>query len=164
MLGIFVDIGNQFYTVNRKWAGRKIDYSRYLALAKQSRATGDPDRRVRSAYAFGTQIDNSAVKFVSCLKHIGFTPVYRSIQQGTWYDWAVGITVELFRHHQKLDEVVLGSSNQTMVPVVNWLRENGIIVTIIACGISRELKEAADHWIEITEDLLEGYDADADST
>ncbi len=107
-IGVFVDVGNQFYCVNKKWNGRKIDYDKYLAIAREG--GNEEGGRLHRAFAFGTQIDNSAVKFVSCLKHIGFIPMYRDVPQGSWYDWAVGITVELFRHHQKLDEVVLGSS------------------------------------------------------
>jgi len=150
-VGVFVDLSNQFYCVNKRWAGRKIDFRKYLELATEG-------KEIHRAIAFGTQVDGSASKFITCLQHIGFVPHYRDITRGAWYDWSVGISVELFRHYLKLDEVVLGSSSMTMAPIVSWLREHGVIVTIIGCGISRELKDAADKYIEISENILEGSD------
>jgi len=147
-VGVFVDTGNLFYCVSKKWAGRKVDYRELLRSSIES-------REVHRAFAFGTQVDGAAKKFIKCLHHIGFETHYRDIEKGSWYDWAVGIAIEMIRHHSKVDEVILGSSNLTMVPVVKWLRENGVTVTVIACGIPRELKEAADSWTELTEDMLE---------
>jgi hypothetical protein len=39
--------------------------------------------------------------------------------------------------------------------LVEWLKERSIRCEVIACGISKELKEAADHWEELSEDQLE---------
>ena len=150
-VGVFVDVGNLFYCIGKKWPSRKIDYRKFLEQAANS-------KEVSRAFAFGTQVEDSATKFISCLHHIGFVTHYREIERGQWYNWAAGMSVELVRHHRKLDEIVIGSSDMTMAPVVRWLRENGTIVTVMGCGIPKELREASDHYKEIPEDMLEERD------
>ena len=148
-VAVFVDVGNQFYCVGKKWNGRKLDYRTYLEKATEG------GKILHRAFAYGTQVGESAVKFVQCLKFLGYNPRYRTIERGMWYEWCAGMSIEMVRHQHKVDGVVLGSSNVAMVHVVKFLQEQGISVKVVGCGIARELKEAADTWSEITEDMLE---------
>jgi uncharacterized LabA/DUF88 family protein len=151
---MFVDVGNQFYYANGRWPGKKINYREYFALARQC-------GHVSRAYAYGTQIDGSAIKFTTALQHMGFECCWRSIERGKWYSWDVGIAMDayIFTETDGLDIVILGTSNYTMVHVVRALQGKGVKVIIMACNIPQELREIADSCIEITEEMLEGRHA-----
>ena len=158
-VGLFVDVGNQFYYANKKWPGKKVNYRDYHAYAQSL-------GHVNRAIAYGTQIDGSAIKFTTALQHIGFECCWRNIERGKWYSWDVGIAVDAFNfaEQSELDIVILGTSNYTMVHVVRLLQERGVKVIIMACNIPQELREAADHCIEITEEMLEGTGANTNAT
>lgn len=153
-VGMFVDVGNQFYYANKKWPGRKINYREYFALAQRG-------GHVVRAYAYGTQIDGSAIKFTTALQRMGFECCWRNIERGKWYSWDVGVAMDAynFAEMDNLDIVILGTSNYTMVHVVRALQEKGVKVIIMACNIPQELQEAANTCIEITEEMLEGHHA-----
>ena len=150
-VGIFIDVGNQYYCINKKWPGRKLNYRKYYDLAG-SQGT------IHCALAYGTQVGDSASKFTTCLRHLGFDPKYKTVEKNSWFVWDVGIAVDMMRYSDKIDAVVLGNSNRSMIPAVQSLRERGIKVTIVSCGINKELKETADAWLEIEEDMLETED------
>jgi len=145
---LLIDVGNQFFCINKRWPGRKLNYSEYLEKAKTFGT-------VTRAIAYGTQIDDSAATFITALHHLGFEPKFKQIEKNTWYAWDVGISVDVVRFHEKTDVLVLGSSNRNMVPIIKWAKERGIRVVVMSCGVNRDLKDAADQWLEITESMLE---------
>ena len=145
---VFIDVGNQFYCINKRWPGRKLNYERYMAKCKSF-------GQVNRAFAYGTQVDDSAIKFITALHHFGFEPHYKQIEKNTWYSWDVGMSLDIVRLHQKSDVIIIGNSNRSIAPLVNWIKERGIRIIIMACGINKDVKEACDQWIEVTEDMLE---------
>jgi uncharacterized LabA/DUF88 family protein len=154
-IGVFVDISNIYYCAGKKFSGRKVDYGKYLALAKQ-------DGEVFRAIAYGAQRENEAVGFITCLRHLGFETQYKEPKQiavgdkTVWRaDWKVGITVDVVQMLDRLDLVVLGSADADMAPLVKYIRQKGIPCVILACGISRDLKSEANRFIELDETVLE---------
>ena len=148
-IGVFVDVSSCYYNINKKWPGRKLNYEAFLYKAKEQ---GSELARV---IAYGTQIEDGARKFISCLNLLGFEPKYKTVERNQWYSWDVGMTVDMVRNHEKLDTIIIGNSNRHMVPIVEYLQEKGCKTIIIACGIPRELRECCFKWFEITEDMLE---------
>lgn len=148
-VGVFVDVGEQFFRINKKWEGRKLDYQKYYDKAKEF---GEISR----AIAYGTQINKNASKFKSCLYYIGFEPKYKDMETNQWYNWAVGISVDIMNlvNHNKIDTVIIGVGVKDIVPLVNCIKDKGVKVIVMGCSIHNELKEAADHWIEIGENML----------
>jgi uncharacterized LabA/DUF88 family protein len=148
-LGIFVDVGDQFFRINKKWEGEKLDYQKYYDKCKEF-------GEVVRAIAYGTQINKNATKFISCLHHIGFEPKYREMETGQWYNWSVGISIDIMNlvNHDKVDTVVIGLSIKDIVPLVNCIKDKGIKVVVMSCSIHKELRDICDHWIEISEDML----------
>lgn len=162
-IGIFVDVSNLYYCVGKKFDGKKLDYGKYT-----SAVTG-PDDIVYRTIAYGMQIDTEATKFIACLKHLGFETKYKKprVHQTTEgkaevrrVPWNVGIAMDIVRivSNNKLDEVIIGSADPELASLVEWIKERGIRCKILACGISKELKEVADEWKEITEELIENRD------
>ena len=148
-VGVFVDVASCYYNINKKWPGRKLNYEMYLEEAKKF------GTEIGRAIAYGTQLEENARKFISCLSLLGYEPKYKTVEKNQWYSWDVGIVVDMIRNHEKLDTIVLGNCSRPMVPAIDYLQEKGCRVIIMACGIPRELREASFKWVEITENILE---------
>lgn len=153
---MFIDISNLYYCVGKRFEGRKLDYQKLMDLA----GSFGPLHR---ATAYGAQVKDEATSFITCLRKIGYDTKYkeprsdgegdkRSIRKA---DWEVGIAIDVVRLVGRVDVIVLCSANAMFAPLVHWVKDQGVRVVVVACGISRELKDSADQWAEIGEDLLE---------
>ena len=170
-VAIFVDVSNLYYCISKRWEGRKLDYKKYLEVAQG-------DCLLTRAIAYGAQVGDEAVGFITALRHLGYeikykTPKISKLDDGTQImkaDWDVGIAMDVVRIMPKIDKVVLGSADSDMEELVKFAKDQGVVVGIHACGISRELKSVSNDWNEITEDMLietteatESSDESADS-
>jgi len=154
-IGVFVDVSNLYYCIGKKFSNRKLDYAAYLAYIKE---LGD----VQIAHAYGAQMRSEASGFIHCLKQIGFEPKYKTPKDyhnkesfRRKADWDVGIAMDIVRLIERVDMLVLGTADGDLRPLVEWVKERGVEVFILSCGISRELKESATKFIEIPESMLE---------
>ena len=148
-IGVFADVSNIYFCVSKAFPGRKVDYQKYLEAA-----TGD--NTIYKARAFGIQNNPDSVKFISCLKHLGYDPKFKKYDpKANRINCNILIATEIFRTIEKLDIVVLGSADPNLADLVYWIKDRGIDVHILACGISHYLKEAANSFAEITEDMQE---------
>jgi uncharacterized protein (TIGR00288 family) len=153
-VSVFVDVGNQFYCINKKWPGRKLNYEKYLEKTKTFGTLG-------RAFAYGTQVDDTAAKFITALHHLGFEPQYKQVEKNVWYSWNVGMAMDIVRlvTNNKTDTIIIGNSDRSLSPVISWAKEKGVRVIVIACGINKELKLSCDRWVEIDEAMLESETA-----
>lgn len=155
---IFADLSNLYYCIGRKFDNRKLDYARLIARVAEF---GD----VQRAYAYGTQIGQEASNFISSLRKLGYTTKYKQPKMSEApgeerkvirkADWDVGIAMDVVRMIERVDVIVLCSSDPDLAPLVEWIKEKGVRCIVLACGISRELKDVADQYFEIEEYLLE---------
>lgn len=153
-VGVFCDISNLYYCINKKFFKRKLDYEAYLKYCKD---LGE----VQHAIAYGAQMENEARGFIHCLRRIGFEPKYKApkdYHNNTNFkrkaDWDVGIAIDIVRYIDRVDLIILGSADGDMAPAVEWAKERGVEVIVLACGISRELKDIT-KYVEIPESMLE---------
>lgn len=146
-LGVFVDTGSLYYCVGKKFPGRKLDYQKYLAWFAD---LGE----VQVAFAYGTQLKDEAGPFIRCLKTLGFNTRFK-VADHKRIDWGSQLTIDVIAALDRLDTVIIGSSDSNISPLVSYLREKGIKVIVFACGIGRELRENATTHTEIFEALLE---------
>lgn len=145
---VFVDVSNIYYCINKKFPGRKLDYEKYIERVAGSELV--------KAYAYGSQVNEEAHGFITCLKKIGYTPVFKSIGQSTRrINWDAAMAVDIFKLVDRVERVVIGTASPDILPIVNWLKDRGIVVEIVACGINKELKAAANSWTDLEEDALE---------
>ena len=149
-VSVFIDVGNQFHCISKRWPGQKLDYKKYLDLAK---TFGQIDR----SFAYGTQIEDTAVKFITALSHLGYETRYKQVEKNVWYSWCAGMSMDIVRlvTNDKVDTVVIGNSDRCMTSVITWAKERGVRVIIIGCGINKELKDLCDKWVEINAGMLE---------
>jgi uncharacterized protein (TIGR00288 family) len=150
---VFIDVGNQFYCINKKWPGRKLNYEKYLETANTFGS-------VTRAFAYGTQVEGAAINFITCLHHLGYEPHYKTVEKNSWYSWDVGMAVDIVRLilHDKTDVIIVGNSNRSMAPALQWAKERGVRVVVVGCGINKDLKDVCDQWIEISDKMLADED------
>ena len=155
-IGMFLDVSNLYYSIQKKHPGRKLSYKNYYQFVQ---GLGE----IQQAICYGAQIDGKADGFKYCLQKMGYqtkylTPkVYGTAATGIKRkaDWDVGIAMDIVSMIDHFDLVILGSADGDMVPLVKWCRSKGVDVVIIATTISRDLKKSASRAIEIPESLLE---------
>lgn len=157
-VGVFIDSMNLYHSINRKFSGRRLDYQAYMDFIT-------PFGNIISSTVYGAQIGKEAVGFICFLKAIGFKVKYKTPK--TYYkdgtlrrkvDWDVGISIDMIDLviSEAVDLIVLGSADGDMVPAVQWIQKHGVRCIIVACGLNRDLKNAAYDYIEIYDNLLEG--------
>lgn len=154
-IGVFVDVGNIYYCVDKKFEGRKLDYRKYL---EHCRELGE----VHQMFAYGNQAKDEAPGFVHFLQQIGFNTRFFELatdKPKRRADWNCGITVDVANVIQRLDLVIVGSANPDLEPLANWVRSQGCNIIFFAAGISQRLKNNCTRFIEITEEILEELEA-----
>lgn len=155
-MALFVDITDLYYKLLKKFGSGKLDYSKYFEEVRTLAASGP-------TIAYGCQENNEASSFIKYLRSLSFITKYkrpyvlkigdRDIKRCSWL---VGIAVDVFQSVENGDNnIVLGISNPDIIPLVKYLKERGISVTIFACSIPASLQRLTT-CVEITEDLLEG--------
>lgn len=147
-VAVFADVGNLFHCISKKFPGRKLNYKKYL-----EQAVGE--NNLHQATAYGSQINNEASKFITCLQHIGFDVKYRLTRANYRINWSTGIAMDVVRVIDKVDTVILGTGAEDIRPLVEWIKERGVRVIILACGINRDVREASHEWIELDSSFLE---------
>jgi len=151
-VGVFIDVANLYYTLMKKFDGRKLDYEKYLEFLK---SLGDIQHQI----AYGSDMGDGSKAFISYLQRLEFQTKYKppkviqNIQRRT--NCHVDMTIDILEMLNRLDLVIIGSSNSSLEPLAAHIKRKGVIVVIFACRINRELRQAATKSIEITESMLE---------
>ena len=148
-IGIFVDVSNIYYCINKKFGtSNKLDYKKFYDYVK---SFGE----IQQATAYGLQSRHQAIPFIACLKDTGFNTKYMEPDAKKRNSWNVGIAIDIVQSIDKLDMIILSSSDNNLQPAVSWALNKGVDVIVLATGISRELKDSASRFIEIPESMLE---------
>ncbi len=153
-VGVFVDVSDFYYRIQRRFSGAKLDFEKYFLEASGY-------GKVYRAFAYGMQVNHEAAGFIKCIQASGFEAKYkrpkiikvngREIKQ---CDWGVGITIDVVSLTDKLDTVILGVSNPDFIPLVRWIRDQGKEVIVFASCLPKTLKDSANKAFEITADML----------
>jgi uncharacterized protein (TIGR00288 family) len=156
-MGVFIDVSNFYYCVSKRFSGRRLSYEKYYEFIVDM-------GKLVVARAYGAQQKDEAAEFILRLQGIGFETCYKKVKtykdKGKTRkkaDWDVGMTMDIVRmvNNEELDLIILGTADSDLEPLVAWCKEKGVETIVLACGISRELKNTASHAIEIFESLVE---------
>ena len=147
-VGVFVDVQNLYYSARNIYNAR-VNYS---ALLKE--AVGNRKLIRATTYVIRAQMPEEQ-SFFDALAKAGFEVRAKDLQVffgGTKKgDWDVGITMDAIRQMTKVDAVVLASGDGDYVPLLEYLKNFGVRVEIIAFGksCSSKLIETADSFIDM---------------
>lgn len=146
---VFADISNLYYCVREKMAG-KICYS---ALLRRVTKSFEPVRTI----AYGIETTDAGA-FKKAVKEAGWEVRFRTpkaFSDGSKKaDQDVNIAMDMVRIIDMVDVIILCSADGDFAPVLRYAKERGRLTIVHGCGISHELREVADEYYEITEDLL----------
>ena len=146
-VGVFVDVQNLYYSARNIYNSR-VNYG---ALLKD--AVGERKLIRAITYVIRAQMPEEQT-FFDALSKAGFEVKAKDLQvffggvkKG---DWDVGITMDMIKMMNKLDSIVLASGDGDYIPLVEYLKNFGVRVELIAFG-----KSASSKLIETVDDFID---------
>lgn len=147
-VGIFVDVQNLYYSAKNLYEALP-NYKEILKVATDKRQLV-----CAFAYVISANIPKQN-EFFEALKTAGIEVKQKDLQifpggikKG---NWDVGIAVDILRFMNKLDVVVLASGDGDFVDLVQYLKNQGVKLEVMAFGrtCSKRLIESADEFIDL---------------
>ena len=149
-VGVLIDVQNMYHSARNLYAAR-VNFKEVMKNA----VTG---RKLIRAIAYVIRTETGEEKpFFEALTKMGIEVKMKDLQ--IFYgglkkaDWDVGIAVDAIRLLPLLDVIVLISGDGDYCPLVEYLKNEGRQVEVIAFGksASGKLKELADDFIDLSE-------------
>jgi len=147
-VGILIDVQNLYYSAKNLYQSR-VNFKQILEV-------GVSKRNLIRAFAYVVRTKTGEEKpFFEALIKLGIETRVRDLQE--FYggqkkaDWDVGIVIDAIRIAPSVDTVVLVSGDGDFVSLVEYLKNQGKRVEIMAFGrsTSSKLKEIADEFIDL---------------
>ncbi|KPJ73697.1 hypothetical protein AMJ48_00685 [Parcubacteria bacterium DG_74_1] len=151
-VGILIDVQNLYHSAKNLY-GARVNFREILKLAISGRS-------LIRVFAYVVRTKTGEEKpFFEALTKLGIETRIRDLQE--FYgglkkaDWDVGITVDAIRIAPDVDAIVLASGDGDFLQLVEYLKNRGKRIEIIAFGrsASTKLKEAADEFIDLEKGL-----------
>lgn len=149
-VGVFLDVQNLYHSAKNLYRAR-VNFGKVLEKAVA-------ERKLIRAIAYVIRTETGEEKaFFEALTRLQFEVKMKDLQifaggekKG---DWDVGMAVDAIKLASKLDAVVLVTGDGDFVPLVEYLKEHGHQVEVIAFGrsASGKLVEAADDFTDLCE-------------
>jgi uncharacterized LabA/DUF88 family protein len=147
---VLIDAQNLYHSARNLYRAR-VNFQEVL---KQALA----GRKFIRAFGYVVRTKTGEEKpFFEALTKLGIETRVRDLQEfyggAKKADWDVGIVIDAIRTAPSLDVVVLASGDGDFIPLVEYLKNQGKRVEIMAFGrtTSLKLKEAADEFIDMDE-------------
>jgi uncharacterized protein (TIGR00288 family) len=153
-VGVFVDVQNMYHSAKHLYQA-KVNFKKVLDQAVSGR------KLIRAlAYVIKSK-SSEEQKFFEALDKQGFELKMKDLQiffgGAKKGDWDVGLAMDIIRLSNKLDVVVLVSGDGDFIPLVEYLKNHGHFVEIIAFGrtVSSKLVEEADEFVDLEKNAKE---------
>ena len=147
-VAVLIDVQNLYYSAKNLY-GAKVNFKEVLKAATAGR------NLIRVlAYVVKTKTGEER-PFFNALKRLGIEIRIRPLQEYIGglkkADWDVGITIDAIRISPSVDTIVLASGDGDFLQLVEYLKNQGKRVEIIAFGktTSSQLKKVADEFIDL---------------
>ncbi len=145
---VLIDVQNLYYSA-RNLYHQKVNFAKVLEQAVSG-------RKFIRAFAYVVRTKTGEEKpFFDALTKLGIETRVRDLQEfyggAKKADWDVGIVIDAIRTAASLDVIVLCSGDGDFIPLVEYLKNYGKRVEIMAFGktTSSRLKEIADEFIDL---------------
>lgn len=150
-VGIFIDVQNLYHSAKNLFNAR-VNFKEILKTAVAGR------KLIRAAaYVIKTE-SGEEQPFFEALTRLGIETKIKELQIFIGglkkADWDVGLAIDAVRLAPSLDVIVLMSGDGDFVPLVEYLKNQGKQVEVMAFGktASSRLREAADDFFDFSED------------
>jgi uncharacterized LabA/DUF88 family protein len=147
-VGVLIDVQNMYHSAKNLY-GAKVNFKEVLKTAVAG-------RKLIRAIAYVVKTESGDEKgFFEALTHLGIETKVKDLQ--VYFDglkkadWDVGITVDAVRLSSFLEVIVLVSGDGDFIPLVEYLKNQGRQVEVLAFGrsSSSRLKEMADDFVDL---------------
>jgi len=151
-VGVLIDVQNLYHSAKNLY-GAKVNFGEVLKTAVSG-------RKLIRAFAYVVRTKTGEERpFFEALTKLGIETRVRDLQE--FYggmkkaDWDVGIVIDAIRTAPSLDVIVLCSGDGDFIPLVEYLKNQGKRVEIIAFGktTSSKLREISDEFIDLDKNL-----------
>ena len=150
-VSVFIDAQNLYHSAKNLYKSR-VNFKEILKTAVSQ-------RRLIRAFGYVVRTKTGEEKpFFEALTNLGIETRIRDLQEffggQKKADWDVGIVIDAIRTSPGMDVIVLVSGDGDFIPLVEYLKNQGKRVEVIAFGRSASsgLKEAADEFIDLGRD------------
>jgi len=147
-VAVLIDVQNLYHSAKNLY-GARVNFQEVLKAAVSQ-------RNLIRAFAYVVRTKTGEEKpFFEALIKLGIETRVRDLQEFFGglkkADWDVGITVDAIRIAQSCDTIVLASGDGDFLQLVDYLKNQGKRIEVIAFGksASAKLKEAADEFIDL---------------
>jgi len=151
-VGVLIDVQNLYHSAKNLYQAR-VNFREILKLAISQ-------RNLIRVFAYVVRTKTGEEKpFFDAINKLGIETRVKDLQE--FYggmkkaDWDVGIVIDAIRIAPSVDTLVLVSGDGDFVPLVDYLKNQGKRVEVIAFGksASSRLREAADEFIDLEKNL-----------
>ena len=149
-IAVLIDVQNLYHSAKNLY-GARVNFGAILKLAVSN-------RNLIRAFAYVVRTKTGEEKpFFEALIKLGIETRVRDLQEFFGgikkADWDVGITVDAIRIAPGVDTIILGSGDGDFLQLVEYLKNQGKRVEVVAFGrsSSSKLKEVADEFIDLEE-------------
>lgn len=149
-VALFIDVQNMYHSAKNLYQAR-VNFGEILKTAVSGR---------KLIWAFGYVVRTKTGEeqpFFDALINLGIETKIKDLQEYFGglkkADWDVGIAVDAIKSADSVDVVVIASGDGDFAPLVDYLKNHGKRVEIIAFGksTSSKLKEVADEFLDLEE-------------
>lgn len=150
-VAVFIDAQNMYHSARSLFGGR-VNFKAVLQTAVGG-------RQLIRAFSYVIRTKTGEEKaFLDALLKAGIELRVKDLQE--FYggakkgDWDVGLTVDAVRTAEIVDTIVIASGDGDFIPLVEYLKNQGRRVEIMAFGksTSGKLKEVADDFVDLGEE------------
>jgi len=147
-IAVLIDVQNLYHSAKNLYQAR-VNFRAVLKLAVD-------DRNLIRAFAYVIKTKSGEEKaFFEALIKLGIETRVKELQE--FYggfkkgDWDVGITIDAIRISPSIDTIVLASGDGDFLQLVEYLKNQGKRVEMIAFGrsSSAKLKEVVDEFVDL---------------
>lgn len=150
-VAVFIDAQNMYHSARSLFSGR-VNFKAVL----QTSVSG---RQLIRAFSYVIRTKTGEEKaFLEALEKVGIELRVKDLQEfyggAKKADWDVGLTVDAIRTSEIVDTIIIASGDGDFIPLVEYLKNQGRRVEVIAFGksTSGKLKEIADDFIDLGEE------------
>lgn len=149
-VAVLIDVQNLYYSARNLYQ-RKVNFQEVL---KQAVA----NRKLIRAFAYVVRTKTGEERpFFEALTKLGIETRIKDLQEfyggAKKADWDVGIVIDAIRTATSLDVIILVSGDGDFISLIEYLKNQGKRVEVMAFGrsTSLKLKETADEFIDLDE-------------
>jgi len=149
-IAVLIDVQNMYHSAKNLYQA-KVNFSEILKEAISG-------RKLIRAFAYVVRTKTGEEKpFFDALTKLGFETRVRDLQE--YYgglkkaDWDVGISIDAVRITPNVDTIVLVSGDGDFIQLIEYLKNQGKRVEVMAFGrsASSKLREVVDEFIDLEE-------------